>query len=271
MNIVERMKNGEKISIGMVHTLPLPGTYENSCSMEEIINRAVSDAVTLEKAGFDALIVENVNDAPYSRAGMTVQQIAAMAIITRKVREAVTIEVGIDACGNSIAGIEIANVVGGVSFVRIPAFVDVRVGMNGIDMPNGAEAVLKRKAIHAEQVKIFADIQVKHTYGLCEAISIEQSAAWAVAGHADAIIVTGVTTGAETPLETVSRVKKVVKLPVVVGSGASVGNVRAQYRVCDGAIIGSSLKENGDLRNPVVAEKAAAFIAAAKETEGCLV
>lgn len=268
MNIVERMKQGEKISIGMVHTLPLPGTYENSCGMEKIISRAVADAVTLEEAGFDALIVENVNDAPYSKEGMTVQQIAAMAIITKKVREAVSIDVGIDACGNQIAGIEIANIVGGVSFVRIPAFVDVRVGMTGIDLPNGAEAVLKRMAVHAEQVQIFADIQVKHTYGLCEAISIEQSAAWAVAGHADTIIVTGITTGAETPLETISRVKKVVNIPVVVGSGASVKNVGEQYQICDGAIVGSCLKENGNLRNPVVAGRAAEFIAAAKKVGG---
>ncbi len=266
MDIVERMKRGEKISIGMVHTLPLPGTYGNTCGMEQIIDRAVQDAVTLEKAGFDALIVENVNDAPYSKEGMTVQQIAAMAVITKKVREAVSIDVGIDACGNSIAGIEIANIVGGVSFVRIPAFVDVRVGMTGIDIPNGGQAVLKRMEIHAEQVKIFADIQVKHTYPLCEAIPIEQSAVWAMASHADALIVTGITTGAETPLETISRVKKVAKIPVVVGSGISVKNVRAQYEICDGAIVGSSLKENGDLCNPVVAQKAAAFVAAAKET-----
>lgn len=268
MNIVERMKQGEKISIGMVHTLPLPGTYGNTCGMEEIIRRAVADAITLEKTGFDALIVENVNDAPYHKEGMTVQQIAAMAIITKKVREAVSIEVGIDACGDHIAGIEIANIVGGVSFVRIPTFVDVRVGVTGIDLPNGAEAVLKRMEVHAEQVQIFADIQVKHTYGLCESIPIEQSAVWAVASHADAIIVTGITTGAETPLETISRVKKVVNIPVVVGSGASVKNVNAQYQICDGAIVGSCLKENGDLCNPVVEKRAVEFIAAVKQVGG---
>ena len=265
MNIVERMKNGEKISIGMVHTLPLPGTYENQCSMEEIIDRAVADAKTLERAGFDALIVENVNDAPFTSQGMTAQQIAAMAIITHKVRDAVSIDVGIDACGNSIAGIEIANIVGGVSFVRIPAFVDVRVSMNGIDIPNGGQAVLKRKEINAPQIKIFADIQVKHTYPLCSEISIEQSAVWAAANYADALIVTGITTGAETPLETIRRVKQVTDLPIVVGSGPKKQNICEQYRLCDGAIIGSSLKENGDLRNPVDFQRATELIKAAKE------
>lgn len=266
MSLIERMQNGEKISIGMVHTMPLPGTYGNRCGMDEIIARAVADAVTLEKAGFDALIVENVNDAPFdAEIGMTVQQVAAMAIITREVRKAVSIEVGIDACGDHIAGIEIANIVGGVSFVRIPDFVDTRIGMNGVQQPYGSKAVLKRMNIHADQVKIFADIQVKHTYGLSEAIPIEQSARWAVTGYADAIIVTGMTTGAETPLETISRVKKVVNIPVVVGSGCSARNVGEQYQVCDGAIIGSSLKENGNLLNPVCSKKAAEFITASKK------
>lgn len=266
MNIVERMSRGEKLSIGMVHTLPLPGTYRNTCGMEKIIERAVADAKTLERAGFDALIVENVNDGPFGEKGMSTQQIAAMAVITRKVREAVSIDVGIDACGDSIAGIEIANIVGGVSFVRIPAYVDVRISMTGIDIPNGGKAVLRRKEIGAEQVKLFADVQVKHTYPLCPEISIEQSTAWAVANFADAIIVTGVTTGAETPLETIRRVKAVTKLPVVVGSGTKLQNVAEQYRCCDGAIIGSSLKENGDLLNPVDYQKAAELIAAIRRS-----
>ncbi len=266
MSIVDRMARGEKISIGMVHTLPLPGTYGNTCGMQEIIDRAVSDAKTLERAGFDALIVENVNDAPYHKSGMTVQQIAAMSIITKKVREAVKIDVGIDSCGDHIAGIEIAKIVGDVTFVRIPAFVDVRVGALGVEEPNGAEAVLRRFEVGAEDVKIFADIQVKHTYPLCDSIPIEQSAAWAVSGHADAIIVTGIDTGAETPLETISRVKKVVNIPVVVGSGISVKNVRDQYRICDGAIVGSSLKENGNLCNPIVLERALKFIDEAKKS-----
>ncbi len=261
MNIVERMSRGEKVSIGMVHTLPLPGTYQNTCGMAEIIERAVADAKTLERAGFEALIVENVNDGPFGGKGMSTQQIAAMAVITRKVREAVSIDVGIDACGDSIAGVEIANIVGDVSFVRIPAYVDVRVSMTGIDIPNGGKAVLRRKEIGAEQVKIFADVQVKHTYPLCHEISIEQSTAWAGANFADAIIVTGVTTGAETPLETIRRVKAVTKLPVVVGSGTKLQNVAEQYRCCDGAIIGSSLKENGDLLNPVDYQKAVELIA----------
>ena len=45
--------------IGMVHCLPLPTTAGFDGDYQRIIDRAVQDAVTLEKAGVDAVIVEN--------------------------------------------------------------------------------------------------------------------------------------------------------------------------------------------------------------------
>lgn len=46
--------------IGMVHCLPLPTTAGFDGDYQRIIDRAVQDAVTLEKAGVDAVIVENM-------------------------------------------------------------------------------------------------------------------------------------------------------------------------------------------------------------------
>ena len=45
--------------IGMVHCLPLPTTAGFSGDYQKVIDQAVQDAVTLEKAGVDAVIVEN--------------------------------------------------------------------------------------------------------------------------------------------------------------------------------------------------------------------
>ena len=52
--------------IGMVHCLPLPTTAGFDGDYQRIIDRAVQDAVTLEKAGVDAVIVENMGDTPFS-------------------------------------------------------------------------------------------------------------------------------------------------------------------------------------------------------------
>lgn len=52
----------------------------------------------------------------------------------------------------------------------------------------------------------------------------------------------------------IERVKKVVKIPVVAGSGVNAQNIDAQLSIADGAIIGSSLKEGGILSNPISGE-----------------
>ena len=51
--------------------------------------------------------------------------------------------------------------------------------------------------------------------------------------------------------ELIQRVKKVVKLPVIAGSGVNARNIGEQLKIADGAIIGSSLKEGGLLSNPI--------------------
>lgn len=261
--IVERMKNGEKISIGMVHTQALPGAFRNTMDIDKITELAVVDARNLEKAGFDAIIVENVNDSPYDNDPMNRQKVAAMARICTEVHKAVSIPVGIDACGDQVAGFDIGSMTG-VTFMRLSNLVDVRIGSCGITTPCGGEAVAHRRKIGAEQIKIFADIQLKHTYPVFPEVPVEVSAQWAVAAGADVIIVTGASTGLETSVEDMRRVKKAVSVPVVAGSGVDAKNVKDQYSVCDGAIIGSSLKKDKKLTNPIELTLAENFMKAAK-------
>lgn len=101
---------------------------------------------------------------------------------------------------------------------------------------------------------VLADIQVKHTNMLLPHVTIEKSAKNAVDCGADAVIVTGSAIGETTPIEMIERVKKVVKVPVVAGSGVNAQNIDAQLSIADGAIIGSSLKEGGILSNPISGE-----------------
>ena len=100
-------------------------------------------------------------------------------------------------------------------------------------------------------VMVLADIQVKHTNMLLPHVSIEQSAKNAAACGADGIIVTGSAIGMETPIEMIEKVKKVVPVPVIAGSGVNAANIGEQLKIADGAIIGSSLKEGGIVSNPI--------------------
>lgn len=237
--------------IGMVHCLPLPGTPNYCGDITKITKQAIQDAITLEKSGIDAIIVENMGDDPFA-VELDIAQSTALAVISTLVKQNINISVGIDAAMNDYkSAISIAQAMGG-DFVRIPVFVDtVEYYGCGIISPCARGVMYYRKQIGAENIKIFADIQVKHTHMVLPNITIEDSASAAQNCGADALIVTGSKLGVETPIEMIQRVKKIVKIPVIAGSGVSTANIKEQLTIADGAIVGSSLKKDGIITNPV--------------------
>lgn len=243
-------RSGGKFVIGMVHCLPLPGTAFFKDNMEKIMAQAIADAETLERAGVDAIIVENMGDGPFG-IRMDTAQVAALAAVSARVAERVTIPVGIDAAMSDYeAALSIAKAVG-AGFVRIPVFVDTVEFYGGIIEPCARRAMAFRNSIHGENIKILADIHVKHTHMVLTHVTIEDSAKAAQECGADGIIVTGTHIGTETPLEIIERAKKVTSIPIIAGSGVKTQNINEQFEIADGAIVGSSLKEGGKLENPI--------------------
>ncbi len=241
---------GKKTVIGMVHCLPLPGTAGFKDNMDEIKAQAVNDAIVLEKAGCSAIMIENMGDGPFNHE-LDTEQSVALAVVSTLVKEKINIPVGIDAAFNDYkTALSIAKAIG-ADFVRIPVFVDTVMYYNGTIQPCSRKAVLFRKKINAENVKILADVQVKHTYMVNPNISVVDSAKQAASCYADGIIVTGSSIGLETPIDMIKQVKKAVKIPVFAGSGVNAQNIKEQLNIADGAIIGSSLKEGGVISNPI--------------------
>lgn len=250
-HLMEKMKRGEKAVIGMVHCLPLPGTLNFGGNVEALFERAAADAAILQAAGVDAVIVENTNDQPQSCL-LEKEQLAALSAVTRAVVERVDIPVGVDAAFNDgAAGMAIA-CCAGASFIRSPVFAD-RVQVTGVGEigPCAREVIRMRKLLGADAVRIFADVQVKHSHPVNAAVSLEESCRAAVDAGADALIVTGVSTGMETPLDSIKAAKRAVSVPVIIGSGFGIGNAGEQFAYADGAIVGTALKREGIITNPV--------------------
>ena len=91
-------------------------------------------------------------------------------------------------------------------------------------------------------------------------------------GGADALIVTGFATGEAADLGRAARVRDAVDAPVLLGSGVTSLNLPEARRVADGAIVGTWLKQRGEITNPVDPERARALVerrdALAASTEG---
>jgi len=65
----------------------------------------------------------------------------------------------------------------------------------------------------------------------------------------EAIVTTGNGTGIETPTKKLREYKKILEsFPLIVGAGVNLKNVYEQLKICDGAIIGSYFKPEGNTR-----------------------
>ncbi|NLI90130.1 MAG: BtpA/SgcQ family protein [Epulopiscium sp.] len=244
----------EKVILGMVHLPPLPGSAGFDGDMEKVYASALADAKALEEGGVTALVVENAGDAPFGKE-LSLSQSTALAAVASYVKAHVNIPIGIVATFCDYKAAIACAKAARADFVRLAVFVDTVACFAGILEPCCAQAMKYRKAIQAEELIIFADIQVKYTHMTIPSITLEESAQVAEVSGADAIIVTGTHTGVETPMESLERVKAVVGCPVIIGSGANESNIKKQMKVADGAIVGSSLKMEDKITNPVDVNK----------------
>jgi hypothetical protein len=249
--MLKRMFGREKVVIGMVHLLPLPGSPRWGGDLSRVLEAARRDAMALEKGGVDGIIVENFGDAPFPKGPIEPHTLAAMTIVAKAVKDTVSIPVGINVLRNdSRSAMAIAYAIGG-SFIRVNVHTGVMITDQGI-IEGDAYRTLRYRGLLGTDVKIFADVLVKHAFPFGEKAIGELAIDTAERGLADALIVTGSRTGEPVDIRRLVEVKEAVpRLPVFVGSGVDESNVTELLSVADGVIVGTSLKEGGVITNPV--------------------
>jgi membrane complex biogenesis BtpA family protein len=236
--------------IGMIHLLPLPGTPGYNGSLDEIVDAALADARALDEGGIDAMMVENYGDVPFRKGDVEPHTIATMALIAAEIRRITSKPLGINVLRNDpLAALGIAAACGAV-MIRVNVHTGAMLTDQGV-IEGNANATLDYRTKLGAEVKILADVHVKHAAPLAP-IPIETAAADAVErGLADALIVTGSRTGAGCDIEELIRVRAAVDAPVLAGSGVTDETIESILRECDGVIVGSWLKKDGDVRNAV--------------------
>ncbi|MFO8035184.1 MAG: BtpA/SgcQ family protein [Anaerolineales bacterium] len=255
--------NHSRPIIGMIHLLPLPGSPNYSGNLEATYERAMWEADVLTDAGVDGLIIENFGDIPYRIGEPDPVQLAVMAGITSRIRKLADIPLGVNVQFNAWQAEIAVAFACQANFARVEVFVDTVVSPQGIINPCSAEVNRYRQQLNANNIYLLTDIQTKYTQNIFPK-KLTQSAKEAVSAGAHALIVTGAKTGQETPLESVAKVKKVVDVPVLVGSGTTPENVKDVLQTADGAIVGSALKEKGEASNQVSPEAVHNFMKRAR-------
>jgi len=250
--------------IGMLHSPALPGAPRNALAFDAIIDWVLKDGDALVDAGIDGIMLENFGDAPFYPSRVPSDTVAFMTRLAVEVRARVKLPLGINVLRNdAISAIAIAAATG-AAFIRVNIHTGARLTDQGVLQGDAHETLRFRKALGSD-VKIFADVDVKHSAPIASRdirIEVEELIA---RGGADAVIVTGSGTGAEPALEDLKIAKAAAgATPVIAGSGADMSNLAELFGVADGLIIGTALKKDGVITNAIDPERARALTKAAQ-------
>lgn len=237
--------------IGVVHVPALPGSPSSTLSLSGCIERAVEDAAALALGGVDAVIVENFHDYPFRRDAVEPHVVASMTAVCLAIRESVDCEIGVNVLRNdarAALGIALAS---GASFIRVNVHTGAMLTDQGVITGTADETMRLRRALGIEHVHVMADVLVKHAVPLGP-LSLADATRDAVdRGLADAIIITGRSTGMAATREDVETAVAATDAPVFVGSGVTASNVDRVVPPAAGIIVGSWLKVDGKVGNPV--------------------
>jgi membrane complex biogenesis BtpA family protein len=231
--------------------------------MRAIYDHALKEAAILAEHDVDGLIIENFRDKPFYPGRAPSETVAALTAVAHEIRRQYACPLGINLLRNDgEAALAIATAVE-ASFIRVNVHVGAVVSDQGVIQGVGHLTMRLRTALRSN-VMVFADVAVKHSAPLAERGIRAETIDAVERGLADAVIVSGEMTGAETPLELVQKARAATDAPVLIGSGATPENISKVFDLVDGFIVGSYFKEAGMADNLVDRVRVSTFMNAMK-------
>jgi membrane complex biogenesis BtpA family protein len=246
-------KNSPLPVIGMVHLPALRGSPRSELPLSKVRDFALRDAETLLGGGVHGLMIENFGDTPFHPTQVPAATIAQMTGLLAEIkRVAGQVPCGVNVLRNdSLGALAVAAAAGG-EFIRVNVLTGARVTDQGIIAGTAHELLPERCRLAADSIQIWADVDVKHSAPLAPRPIADEVADLVHRAHADAIIVTGRSTGAQIEPHDLQQVTNAAEgTPVIIGSGVTTATIESYRGTAAAVIVGSALKRDGQVRNEV--------------------
>ena len=255
------------VVIGVIHCPAFPGSprYQGASS-QALYEGALADALAYRNGGVDGLIIENHGDVPFSKPEDIGHETSAfMAVTADRIARETGLPIGINVLANAaIPALAIA-AASQAAFVRVNQWANAYIADEGFIEGAAASALRYRARLRADGISVFADAHVKHgAHAIVADRALEELVRDVEFFDADAIIATGQRTGDAASADYLRQIRAATKLPLLVGSGCTEGNVAEILSIVDAVIVASSLKVGGVWWNPVDEAKVRAFMQAAR-------
>ncbi|MGF1536526.1 MAG: photosystem I biogenesis protein BtpA [Elainellaceae cyanobacterium] len=251
--------------IGVVHLQPLPTSPRWGGDLKVVRARAEQEAVALASGGVDGIIVENFFDAPFTKEPADPAIVSAMTLIVHRLMNLVALPFGINVLRNDArSALAIASCVE-AQFIRVNVLTSVMATDQGL-IEGDAHRLLRYRRELGSDVKILADVLVKHARPLGAPNLTTAVQETIERGLADGVILSGWATGSPPSKEDLELATAASNgVPVFIGSGATWENIPNLIQAADGVIVSSSLKHKGQIAQPIDPIRVGQFVDAMRQ------
>ncbi len=235
----------QKVVIGMVHLLPSSGhsRFEEG-NFEKSLEKAVKDALALEKGGADGCLIQTVDKVFPNDDQADYARVAAVSAITQAVSQVTSanFQIGVQILLNGIsASLAVAKVCGG-SFLRCTALIADGDTDWGVVKANPVGFFDYRKKIGAPDIKLIAEVEGMHYHWRGESRPVGEIAKDTAAMGADAVEIAH--PDEATNLKLIREIKQAVPgLPVILGGHTNHENAARRLAEADGVFVGTCLED----------------------------
>ena len=249
----------------MVHLQALPGDpgYDQAKGLDWVYDQARADMLALQCGGVDAVMFSNEFSLPYLTKVEPITT-ASMAAVITQLKSELTLPFGVNVLWDPVASIDLA-VATGAQFVR-EIFSGVYASDFGLWNTNTGKAFRHRAAVGGQHVRLFFNIVPESAAYLGERDIGDIARSTVFNNRPDAICVSGLTAGKETSTQILRIVKDAIPDTFLfANTGVKPDNVAAQLQIADGAIVGTTFKEEGITWNPVSEKRVKELMVKVKE------
>ena len=251
MNWIKEMFGVEKPIIAMCHLQPMPGDpyYDEKGGMEKVIDCARKDLIALQNGGVDAVMFSNEFNLPYLTEVKTVTT-ASMAAIIGELKKDIKVPFGVNVLWDPYASIDLAAATGALFMREI--LTGVYASDFGLWNTNVGRTIRHKREVCVPDLKILFNIVPEAASYLGNRDVCDIAKTTVFNNRPDVLCVSGLTAGAQTDTQTLSRVKNVVPdTPVFANTGCRINTIEQQLAVADGAVVGTTFKYDGKFENAV--------------------
>lgn len=260
MDLIEDTFKTKKPIIAMCHLRALPGDpyYNTVGGIRLIVDSARRELLDLQEGGVDAVMFSNEFSLPYLKKVDPVTT-SSMAYVIGQIRNEIHIPFGVNVLWDPIASLDLAAATD-ASFIR-----EIMSGVYASDFglwdTDMGKIARHKTGLNLNNLKMLYNIVPESANYLVQRDISEIAKTTVFNARPDVICVSGPHAGDAADESTLQKVKKALPdTAVFVNTGCKAETIAHFLDIADGAVVGTTFKENGIFENPVDLERVKRFM-----------